>query len=430
MFVATYIPLETNMNGPTDPVKGNNTLKKAVLYILWAALFIIPTLLTKIATSQYINGVVILGIQFLIVAFTWKQTILGARLIALRFPVVLTILVITLAVGFPDTRNQIYLVSVLLVFSLIGQYQTQGVGNIFAPIINIKVLIIFGIALYFSLFYLFFSETQLTDDYFSTGLLPLYRSMRHFNFELAFGVPLSAFLLFRYPTNFVRQFFFAFCIGMFFYYSLASGGRGQALAMLITGTLVISKLGIDITSREIKVFIAALAIGGGLVFLTGQADYLLQNSVQKTVNIENYHAMSSGRWAIWYNVLTYFNQQDWQVLLVGNSAESHDYFYAMKYYSLSQPHNSLVQVVLEYGYLGLLFFCYLSILLIRNSIRNIWQLKTLNYVTLASATMLGIWVFSLTDGLFYHGLPLTMVIVLVSVIVNHNLPPNRFENGR
>jgi len=405
------------MNGFTDRLNQITPLNKRVFYIVWAALFIVPTLFTKIATSQYINGVVILGIQFLIIALTWKQTILGARLIALRFPVVFTLLFITLVVGFPDSRNQVYLVSLLFVFSLTGQFQILSMDAVFIPIIKTKAWIIFAIAMAFSLFYLLYSPATFTEDLYR-HMLPLYRHLRHFNYELIFVIPIVSYLILKSNNN--TKYIWLAMSAVFMYYSLASGGRGQGLALVVIGIIVLM-LKINLKETNTKLLITSIVLGFILVFVTGQHEFLVDKKVSQTVDSSSVTAMSSGRLKIWSDILMDISDRPIKQQLVGGNYESSGLLYNIGYKGLSQPHNTPLQALIEYGYLGLFFYGYLSFLLLRSALRNVMEMRRLNLVTMASATLIGVWVFSLTDGLYYHGLPLTMNLIFIAVLVHFEL---------
>ena len=401
------------MNGFTDRLNQITPLNKRVFYIVWAALFIVPVLFTKIATSQYINSVVILGLQFVIVALTWKQTILGIKAVWVHFPVIFSLLVITLILGFSGARNQIYLVGILFIFSLIGQYISQSLEMVYIPIIKIKAWTIFGIGIYFSLFYFIFGDSTLTDDLFNL-VLPLYRHARHFNYELIFVIPIVSYLILT--SSRPSPWLWLGMSVLFMYYSLATGGRGQALAMSIIGILCI-KLHISLVARNTILLGVTILLGFALVFVTSQDDFVMNHKISQVTDSSSISEMSSGRFRIWGDVFVELQKKPLIKQMTGGATDSKGLLYAMGYRNISHPHNTPLQVLIEYGYFGLALYIYLSFLMLQAAFQNIWTMKALNLVTLSSVTLIGVWVFSLTDGLFYHGIPLTMNLIFLSVLL-------------
>lgn len=318
--------------------------------------------------------------------------------------------------GYGGPRNHVYLINALFFACLLGQLSTRH-GPIFTKTVFwLKIFIVTSVSLALALFYI------ISDNSFQNALhelqLPIYRHIRHFNYELAFTIPLAAYLLVTQSKPRAVFYFLSLSLIIQSYFALASAGRGQALSLLITAIVAISYL---IRKDNIKRAIAAftsISIGFLGVFITGQQGYLLGSRMDRSSMDVNFNYMTSGRLSIWQDSLHVFNQQPIFQMIAGAKKEPIEYLSAAGYQTIVQPHNIFVQSILEYGYLGLALCILLFIWLGWRSIACCKTEKKLDEKSISAAIILGILGFSLTDGLFYHAMPLVMVTILIAVLVS------------
>lgn len=239
---------------------------------------------------------------------------------------------------------------------------------------------------------------------------PIYRHLRHFNYDLAIVAAMIGGLMlprFRYFKWLIVLSFFV--LG---YFSFWSGGRGQVVALLV----VVVSLSLGVTRERLHELsfpiqaISAFLFGALLVVLTGQTD-LAFGALDRSSR-EGLNAVSSGRLAIWMGTLS-TSSETVVGALFGHGPESFVRLAVFKQFNhyITHPHNTVIQWVFEYGVVGAAAVMTIYFNLAK---RCVWPaLFSANKLErLSSAAVIGMTVFSLFDGIYYHAAPLLFMTLI------------------
>lgn len=249
---------------------------------------------------------------------------------------------------------------------------------------------------------------------------PVYRHLRHFNYDLSLMSGLALGLASRGATmrryqNWLLVAYFA--VGFF---SFWSGGRGGVLAVVVM--LFAWWLG----ARTLRTFrVAALSatafVAGGLaVIASGRSHFLLHAFARSSK--DTLDGISSNRLGIWMDTWTVATSNSRQ-LWFGHAPEA---FINLQVYRMSgpyitHPHSALLQWILEYGLLG-------TAAIVLGMLTLGWQhalphLRHGNGVERSiTATVIGMTAFSLVDGIYYHAAPLVFLTILLAYLISR--PPS------
>lgn len=399
----------------------NANIHACAMFTFWSFFFLIPVLFTRFQGSAYINLGIILWLQLLVSALWYQSTFSGMNLISRNYPVAFIMILAILAIGLPGARSQVYIVGLLFVSTITGILSTQPNNKLISQILASKAAVIFGICIFYLIYYVFISENSIVYSYINNDF-PLYRNFRHFNYELAIALPIASYVLLQ--SKGLHCYFWAIAIVSLCYFSLASAGRGEALSLIVMATALIYFIELDFKRKQERLLIAAIIFGFSLVFITDQHQYLTQRKLIQTFSSESLNLMSAGRIQIWQDLIILFNQQSWSTQLIGSSKNSYFYLQQTGYGQFIQPHNSYIQALLEFGYIGLAAYCYFSFILLKSAFSVLKNNRQLNLISTIAISLIGVWAFSLVDGLFYHGIPLTMSLILISVLIHHSMSLN------
>lgn len=237
---------------------------------------------------------------------------------------------------------------------------------------------------------------------------PVYRHLRHFNYDLALVSGLAGALPAgsRLLSSALRFLVFV-ALG---YFSFWTGGRGEFLALAVTlATLCLTRRHED-DWRVVMLYVAGFVLGGALVVLGGET-YFLFGAVERSAK-DSANAISSGRLGIWKGTLS-AGLSTLPGALFGFGPEAFvrlAVFKAFGHYIL-HPHNTLVQWIFEYGLLGAGALCASALWLAWHCV---WPaLKVGNLMQrLCAATLVGMSAFALVDGVYYHAAPLLFLTLI------------------
>lgn len=242
---------------------------------------------------------------------------------------------------------------------------------------------------------------------------PIYRHLRHLNYDLIVVAALG-FSSWLGATKKARYGYVAMFLALG-YFSIWSGGRGEALALIV---FFAALLGFGVTQwreKHFQVTLAALLLGGILVIGSGQTQFLsgqLERSVAASAD-----RISSGRLKIWQTSLARAEESP-AALIFGFGPDA---FVRLGIYRdvwpegnsyIVHPHNSLVQWILEFGVAGTLL---IVLFLMRTGAIAISLLRRgapADIPKTAAALFLALLCYSMVDGVFYHAIPLTMITLL------------------
>lgn len=247
---------------------------------------------------------------------------------------------------------------------------------------------------------------------------PIYRNVRHFNYDLALVSGLAGGLIFsRIPATRVLLTLGFSALGFF---SFWSGGRGEFVAI---GVMLAALAFSGRPRNEVKfavVAVIAFLSGGLLVFVSGYTDLLL-NAVDR-MGRDDANAVSSGRWDVWIRTLHYAFS-NFPGAVFGHGPESF-VREALANGHITHPHNAIVQWVLEYGVIGSLMLVTAYASMAR---QTVWPALFSEFRTdrLCAATVIGMTVFSLVDGIYYHAAPLIFMTLIWAYLYSQYVNPAR-----
>ncbi|MEZ0216321.1 MAG: O-antigen ligase family protein, partial [Rariglobus sp.] len=137
----------------------------------------------------------------------------------------------------------------------------------------------------------------------------------------------------------------------------------------------------------------------------------------RTAEASGMEAISSDRTRFWSVTLDYALTSPW----IGHGADSYLYIHPAQ--NGNQPHNALLQWLLEYGLLGALPL----IALVARGISGLFSTKISSskehlFQTWACAALAGAAVYALFDGVFYHMIIFMPVAVIAGLAMGQNNP--------
>jgi len=255
---------------------------------------------------------------------------------------------------------------------------------------------------------------------------PFYINIRQAGFHANAAVcVLVGFLFSTYLSRNTQFIFYVLLTGMWTYL-FWTGGRGSALSAVFSVYFVLFIL---FAFRQ-KVTKFVFAIGITIVFGLLLSEYLsvvpingILNNFDKNM-VGDVNRFSSGRVEIWKNTLLAL-EHHW---IFGLGAESYMFLRDVNGELLfsTQPHNVLLQFLVEWGVLGLIMsFSFLGALFykgLKNNLRNLNSeqvpLKIVSVLIILSFSISG-----LVDGTFYHAQTVMCLVLSFVVWLMPNQPP-------
>lgn len=246
---------------------------------------------------------------------------------------------------------------------------------------------------------------------------PIYRHLRHFNYDLSLMTGLA--LTLAEPDQWRRRAALYASVFVLGFFSFWSGGRGGVLAVIVmlTAWWLAAR---TITRLRVALHSMLFFIWGGLaVIASGETQFLLKaltRSSRETLN-----AISSNRLEIWMNTWASVTSGPRQ-LVFGQSPEAFVNLGVHKTSALhiTHPHSAPLQWMLEYGLLGTAAIALAMLTLGWRHVIPHLQHGSHEQRAIA-ATLIGMSAFSLVDGIYYHAAPLVFLTVLLAYLISH--PP-------
>lgn len=245
---------------------------------------------------------------------------------------------------------------------------------------------------------------------------PFFRHIRHANYEL---LALVALLLLAVDVKAIKFSVISLVLLPLFGFFVAwSGGRGGALALLVLFVLL-ALFRHELRSSLFRVA-AALLAGCIIAFILHKGAILYAPGLDRSASFDvsqGFDSVSSGRLGIWKGSLTYW-VESWSTLLFGRGPDAFVNFginrvvYPDGY--LVQPHNMVVQWLLDFGLLGLLLSVAVLARALRPSAQSPHQKSVSQQHPAAALLILVYLVFSLSDGLLHHAAPLSVFMLILA----------------
>ncbi|WP_159287754.1 O-antigen ligase family protein [Zhongshania aliphaticivorans] len=300
-------------------------------------------------------------------------------------------------------RSLLYLIQIPFFFSVLAWFRVHGSRGL-QQIYYAKLIVVLLAILYMA--YMYWQQDIELWRKSVKGRPPIYRHIRHFNYDLALLIGLSAWLIVkdRFKPSLVVVLFFLFGFLTFW-----SGARGQMLSLgVFLGLLMLSPHRVFFY-KKLRVAGVAFLCGAIVLLMSGETHMLLSSMV-RSVELESLRAVTSNRTVIWLQTLPYVNES-W---LFGYGPEA---FLRLKVRmgGIVQPHNFVVQFLLEFGVVGSFGVMIMLLSSFRIYITSILT-KRLMAAGLLGAFLISQFVFALVDGIFYHIVPLTMYLIIAAYL--------------
>ena len=277
----------------------------------------------------------------------------------------------------------------------------------FLILLRVKSAVVVGVGLFFLLFIYLFQDPELAREVKAAP--PVYRHLRHLNYDLFFALPVLVLLLKNnLRTYLVMILLFATCL-----VAIWTAGRGMALALLAAFGLARLRYWRAGPTR-LELVCGGILILSVLVLMFSGKTLFLDLTTSQTVGAETVNKLSSGRIKIWMASLDMLSKQDLYSQLFGLGPDAFARHGAWRA-GIVQPHGSLVQILLEFGATGLLLFVALMVSLIKKAIFLVVESPSDTDV-LAAVLLVGGLVFSLVDGIFYHTVAMVMMVLLIAFV--------------
>lgn len=306
------------------------------------------------------------------------------------------------------SRSIVYAVQPFFLAAAIGWFRAvEGRGLRF--IFWVKLLSVLGALLVLAHFLAILPESASKLAIKSDP--PIYRHLRHLNYDLAMIFALSFIYWVAYSR--LSQSLNLSLFALLGFVSVWSAGRGQFLSMGVFLFLVLAFRVKSPLEPALRKPLLAFLAGGAAVFLT-DATYLLNNTWEYSSDLGSLNRVSASRLHIWAQSL----QQVGHSWMFGFGPDGFLHWWiTASSANLVQPHNFIVQWLMEFGVIGTagLMLCLGSLMLL--CIRILRRRHEDTPTAIIAALLISTVAFALVDGNFYHSIPLTMTLLLSAYVI-------------
>ncbi|MBN8441477.1 MAG: hypothetical protein J0M28_07225 [Thauera sp.] len=394
--------------------------------VLWVAILIAPALTIRnltVHTNSYIGW-----LQWVFVALMAPELARSVRSSladSLTFRVLvigfLVCMVGWLTQGLPlemIDRTWFYAVQPLFVLAAVAWFRWAGDRGL-RSLYWAKLAATAG-----AVFYLFvmLSLSNVSDlDLRNVRPLPIYRHIRHLGYDLAVVASLGAVFWGAKPNaHRLWNWMLFMALG---YVSLRTGGRGQMMnffAFVLIAACLLRRVEGRIVLLQALI---AFALGAVMLYLTQPeaVAWFFGKAVGGSAA-----GVTSGRTEIWIKVLNLVSS-DWLSLLVGLGPEGFARERVVP--GLVQAHNAGVQILLEFGLVGVGAI----IIALLDLGRKIWPMphegRSSDVLNGAVAALLALLLYSLVDGIFYHASPFLAAMLLIAFVLSKRVANGSMPGG-
>lgn len=319
---------------------------------------------------------------------------------------------------FSNARTYVYLSAPLFYMAMVGWLRYEADENIqlvYRLKLSAVVFTLVWISIFLHLPHLADLKAMVKSD------PPIYRHLRHLNYDLALIIPLAVyFFCVRKKRTDIPYYVLFVLLG---YFTVWSGGRGQWLSLVVFCLLVAASRPSTSRLRQLFVPAACFILGAALVFVLGETQ-VVSNTVSRTLGSQSIDMLSEGRIKIWVYLVQQLIEHD--RLWFGMGPEG---VLALKgdWGIYIQAHNFIVQWLVEFGLVGTAALLLLVGRISWQCLVLVIKAKDFSLATAVSALFLSMLCFALVDGIYYHGLPLTMMLIMagyVRVVCHGQSAPN------
>lgn len=248
------------------------------------------------------------------------------------------------------------------------------------------------------------------------GSLPIYRNVRHLNYDVALLLVVLAHLVHVVRTRWATAGLMAL-IGALGWFSVWSGGRAQLVALAVIGVVLALTGGVHWRQPRFWLVPGGLVAGAAAVVLSGGSTLLTQQ-VERTVT-DDPGRLTSGRIQLWDRTLAHLDSP--AAVLFGRGPDAFDRLRLGPPSVLGadqrivQAHNAVVQWLMEVGVVGTLLMLAVCGWLLVRAFRTAADLACAPERRLAAAMLIGLFAYAQFDGLLYHVVPFTIAAMLAAM---------------
>lgn len=241
---------------------------------------------------------------------------------------------------------------------------------------------------------------------------PLFRHIRHAAYFLCVGMVAAAWAWLSYRGRWRFSIWLAFWLAASM--MLWSGSRGGFVAASVGALMLLIKFPLkDYFGGWMGLLgavIAALLVSA--LFPVDQSGIGWLSAVLRSDQAESANQLSSGRLGIWSYLLPYIGERPW----FGWGGEG--FLAVWEGFSIRQAHNGVMQLLIEWGVIGAaLVLIMISLLFFRGGLKYLRQGRAASDILGYGVAMLtALLVLSLSDGIFYYGMPITYLMIACACI--------------
>ena len=268
-----------------------------------------------------------------------------------------------------------------------------------------------------------------------TGSFPNYSSIRHLDYHVFGAIIFTFYFLIESKRHHLLVAGSFVLLTYNFSFLLWSGGRGAIIASLTSFFVILTYLSKGERARFIMASLLSLSISYLLLVNLG-LDEMTREMVDRSMAYQNYSDLLAGLYNDFLPTLNIISGDRIECCWIPTlEALSHSYLFGLGPESYiyieprlfgTQPHNSVLQFLLEWGVVGTLLFLVILSGMFRRGTKylkseNSPSEKTRRVVLLS--LIIGFGVFSLVDGIFYHGLSLMIFSITVAAFSSTQVDP-------
>lgn len=287
----------------------------------------------------------------------------------------------------------LYLHTTMLISLIILGYKIKGHDSIlFYTILFSNVFLVSYSLLNYS-FFILSNEVPLPD-----GVLYGFYNIRFFNQFQALSIPFIIYFLSHPNLHRVAKITLTFN----FFLLLFSSARGASIAILVA-TLIYCYF---INRRMIKEILFCL-LAAILIFLLHYFYVSFTHSAEYIIRTD-----SSRRYDLWLEII---NNINFKTLLIGNGPGG----YKSEIFDLGHPHNSILQILNNWGVIVLSILVWFTYKLIKKSLAFIKKNKDNNEFLIYFTSFLSLLIYSLVSGVIVMPIPQTFLFILVGILLGY-----------
>lgn len=309
------------------------------------------------------------------------------------------------------TQFKVYAGAIILYF--LFTKCSDGSFDLLKKVLKMKFVVMFLVSLVFIVYVFILNDEPFTLIKRSP---PLYRHLRHFNYDMFFAGIIGVALLNEKKSN---KIIFYIALFLVIFLTIWSAARGAIVGYLPVLLFIAFSEKVNDARKQIMTILILVIFSFVIIFQTN-IDYLINNTVQYSgivtdadTFIKHSDTFSAGRVTIWKNSIHKVLDSGWLAVLSGLGPDA---FKLSKLSSFAiQPHSLYIQVFLEFGVIGVVAFAIVFFEIVKLCVIYLRKGSDI-FTQFLAAGILGTLVFSSVDGLFYHAMPIMTIIVMIAIV--------------